>query len=161
MLKKLGHILTYHDSEPTEIIQGLIWLIFAPVVLMMERPELWYVNILSVLVGFGTLWSVVYSTLAIRKYFGFAYGFMAILFSYIFLAGLSSNAMNWGWVVIAISALSNIRRIQQKIKAQNKKDNKADMSKMYREELEKRIQDQESQIFELRLKLLKSKRQDD
>ena len=28
MIKKLGNILTYYDSEPTEVLQGLIWTIF-------------------------------------------------------------------------------------------------------------------------------------
>ena len=81
MIKKLGHILTYHDSEPTEVLQGLIWFIFAPVVLEAEFfPNLWYVAIISVLIGYGTLHSVVYSSLERRRVFGYGYGLMAIIF---------------------------------------------------------------------------------
>jgi len=29
MLNKLGHILKYYDSEPTEIMQGLIWFYYS------------------------------------------------------------------------------------------------------------------------------------
>ena len=163
MLKKIGHILTYHDSEPTEIIQGLIWLIFAPMVLMMEYPNLWYINIPSIIIGFGTLYSVVYLGLEIRKYLSYTYGIMALVFVTIFFwdQGIHSNSMNWGWIVISISALSNIRRITRKIESKKSEVEKIDISKMYREDLEKKIQEQENQIFDLRLKLLKSKQQND
>ena len=64
MIKKLGHILTYHDSEPTEVLQGLIWFIFAPMVLEAEFfPKFWYLAIISIIVGFGALYSVVYKSL--------------------------------------------------------------------------------------------------
>ena len=77
MIKKLAHILTYHDSEPTEVLQGLIWFIFAPVVLEAEFfPDLWYVAIISTLIGFGTLHSVVYGSLERRRVFGYLYGIM-------------------------------------------------------------------------------------
>ena len=153
MLKKLGQILTYHDSEPTEIIQGLIWFIFAPIVLFVTYDGLWFISILSIIVGFGTLYSVVYESLKIRKYFGFLYGFMAILFTIIFFwdKGLSSNAMNWGWVVISISALSNIRRIQQKIDATKKEKKTTDIEKMYREELQNTIKEKQKENFKLRI----------
>ena len=157
MIKKLGHILTYHDSEPTEIIQGLIWLIFAPMVLMMEYSNLWYINILSWVVGFGTLYSVVYLNLFIRRYFAYAYGVMSLIFATIFFweQGIHSNSMNWGWVVISISALSNIRRIKQKIKSKKEDKIKVDISKMYREDLENKINTQQEENFNLRYENIK------
>ena len=163
MLKKLGHILTYHDSEPTEVLQGLIWFLFAPMVLEAEFfPNLWYVAAISAMIGFGTLHSVVYSSLERRKIFAYLYGVMSIVFTLIhFTSDITWTPMNWGWVVISISALSNIRRITRKIESKKSEVKKIDISKMYREDLEKKIQDQENQIFDLRLKLLKSKQQDD
>lgn len=157
MLKKIGHILTYHDSEPTEIIQGLIWLIFAPMVLMMEYPNLWYINIPSIIIGFGTLYSVVYLGLEIRKYLSYTYGIMALVFVTIFFwdQGLHSNSMNWGWVVITISALSNIRRITQKIESKKEDKIQKDISKMYREDLEDKIKQQQEENFNLRMTNLK------
>ena len=160
MIKKLGHILTYHDSEPTEVLQGLIWLIFAPFVLEAEFfPNLWYVAIISMLVGYSTLHSVVYSSLERRRLFGYGYSMLAILFTVIhFLSGdFSTNPMNWGWVVIAISGLSNIRRITRKIQAKQKTIMEQDISKMYREDLEQRIETQEKEIFDLRLENIKLK----
>ena len=160
MIKKLGHILTYHDSEPTEVLQGLIWLIFAPFVLEAEFfPNLWYVAIISMLVGYSTLHSVVYSSLERRRLFGYGYSMLAILFIVIhFLSGdFSTNPMNWGWVVIAISGLSNIRRITRKIQAKQKTIMEQDISKMYREDLEQRIETQEKEIFDLRLENIKLK----
>lgn len=163
MLKKLGHILTYHDSEPTEVLQGLIWFLFAPMVLEAEFfPNLWYVAAISAMIGFGTLHSVVYSSLERRRIFAYLYGVMSIVFTLIhFTSDITWTSMNWGWVVISISALSNIRRITRKIESKKSEDEKMDISKMYREDLEKKIQEQENQIFDLRLKLLKSKQQND
>lgn len=159
MIKKLGHILTYHDSEPTEVLQGLIWFIFAPIVLEAEFfPDLWYVAIISVLIGFGTLYSVVYSSLERRRVFGYLYGGMAILFVIIHFSlfnAFSWTPMNWGWVVIAISAISNIRRISRKIESQKSDEVKEDISKMYREELEIKIEELQKQTFDLRLKNIK------
>jgi len=157
MIKKLGHILTYHDSEPTEVLQGLIWFIFAPIVLEAEFfPDLWYVAIISTLIGFGTLYSVVYSSLERRRVFGYLYGGMAILFVLIhFTADVNWTPMNWGWVVITISALSNIRRITRKIESKKSEVNEVDISKMYREDLETKIEELQKQAFDLRLKNIK------
>ena len=158
MIKKLLHILTYHDSEPTEIIQGLIWFIFAPAVLMMENSNLWYIGIMSCFIGFGTLYSVVYSSLERRKLFGYLYGIISILFVVIHFYDYDPNLwshMNWGWVVIAISALSNIRRINQKIKSKKQDKIKDDISKMYREDLEDKIKQQQEDNFNLRMENIK------
>ena len=159
MIKKLGHILTYHDSEPTEVLQGLIWFIFAPVVLEAEFfPNLWYVAIISVLIGYGTLHSVVYSSLERRRLFGYGYGLMAIIFVVIhFTADVDWTPMNWGWVVIAISALSNIRRITQKIESKKSDKETQDITKMYREDLEDKIEKLQKENFDMRLETIKLK----
>lgn len=159
MIKKLGHILTYHDSEPTEVLQGLIWFIFAPVILEAEFfPDLWYVAIISVLIGFGTLHSVVYSSLKRRRVFGYLYGSIAILFVIIHFSLFNTSSwtpMNWGWVVIAISALSNIRRITQKIESKKSEAKETDISKMYREDLEYKIEQLQKENFDFRMKNIK------
>lgn len=159
MIKKLGHILTYHDSEPTEVLQGLIWLIFAPIVLEAEFfPNLWYVAVLSFLIGFGTLYSVVYSSLERRRLFGYLYGSMAIIFVLIhFTADVNWTPMNWGWIVIAISALSNIRRITQKIESKKSDVEQQDITKMYRADLEDKIEKLQKENFDMRLETLKLK----
>ena len=158
MIKKLGHILTYHDSEPTEVLQGLIWLIFAPMVLLSAYPGLWYVAIFSALIGYGTLHSVVYSSLERRRVFGYLYGGMAILFVLIhFTAAINWTPMNWGWIVIAISALSNIRRIIRKIESQKSDKEQQDITKMYREELEEKIEKLQKENFNMRVEQIKLK----
>jgi hypothetical protein len=161
MIKKLGHILTYHDSEPTEVLQGLIWLIFAPLVLEAEFfPDLWYVAIISMLIGYGTLHSVVYSSLERRRVFGYLYGGMAILFVIIHFSlfnTFSWTPMNWGWIVIAISALSNIRRITRKIESKKSDKEQQDITKMYREELEEKIEKLQKENFNMRLEQIKLK----
>ena len=160
MIKKLGHILTYHDSEPTEVLQGLIWFLFAPLVLESEFfPDLWYVALISCAVGFGTLHSVVYSSLERRRLFGYLYGTISIFFVIIHFTIESSlnnwTPMNWGWVVISISALSNIRRITRKIESKKSDKIQNDVSKMYREDLENKIDELQKQTFDLRLKNIK------
>ena len=157
MIKKLINILTYHDSEPTEVLQGLIWFIFAPFVLEAEFfPNLWYMAVISILIGYGTLHSVVYSSLERRRLFGYGYGLMAIVFVIIHFASTNHQTpINWGWVVIAISALSNIRRITQKIESKKTKSEEKDISKMYREDLEKKIEHLEKVNFDLRFKNIK------
>ena len=161
MIKKLGHILTYHDSEPTEVLQGLIWLIFAPVVLEAEFfPNLWYVAIISVLIGYGTLHSVVYSSLGRRRVFGYLYGIISIVFVIIHFSLFNSfnwTPMNWGWVVITISAISNIRRITRKIESKKSDIEQQDITKMYREELEDKIEKLQKENFDMRLETLKLK----
>ena len=156
MIKKLGHILTYHDSEPTEVLQGLIWFIFAPMVLEAEFfPKFWYLAIISALVGFGTLYSVVYKSLETRRKFAYGYGIIAIIFVVIHFSLLNTfnwTPMNWGWVVIAISALSNIRRITQKIESKKSEVQETDISKMYREDLEHKIEQLQKENFDLRFK---------
>jgi hypothetical protein len=156
MIKKLGHILTYYDSEPTEVLQGLIWFIFAPMVLEAEFfPKFWYLAIISMLIGYGTLHSVVYSSLERRRVFGYLYSGMAILFVIIHFSLFNSfnwTPMNWGWVVIAISALSNIRRITQKIESTKSEVKETDVSKMYREDLEHKIEQLQKENFDLRFK---------
>ena len=154
MIKKLGHILTYHDSEPTEVLQGLIWFIFAPMVLEAEFfPKFWYLAIISIIVGFGALYSVVYKSLKTRRKFAYGYGVIAIVFVLIhFFTDAPSTPMNWGWVVIAISALSNIRRITQKIESKKSEVKETDVSKMYREDLEHKIEQLQKENFDLRFK---------
>lgn len=158
MIKRLGQILTYYDSEPTEVLQGLIWFIFAPIVLEAEFfPDFWYVAIISCLIGFWTLYSVVYKSLEVRQMAAYAYGLLSILFVVIhfFLDYTEWTPMNWGWVVISISALSNSRRIKQKISSEKEKTKKTDLEKMYRNELLSEIKTKNEEIFELRLKNIK------
>jgi len=159
MIKKLGHILTYHDSEPTEVLQGLIWFIFAPIVLEAEFfPDLWYIGVISVLIGYGTLHSVVYSSLERRRIFAYLYGAMSITFTVIhFTSDIIWTPMNWGWVVIAISALSNIRRITRKIESKKSDIEQQDITKMYREDLEDKIEKLQKQNFDMRLEQIKLK----
>lgn len=159
MLKKLAKILTYYDSEPTEVLQGLIWFIFAPMVIMAAYPAFWYISICSIFIGFSSLYSVVYLDLTHRKYVGFAYSLLAILTTTIFFKdhGFNSDPMNWGWFVITISAISNVRRIIQKQESRNNVASKIEIDKMYREDLEKKIESQSAEIFNLRTENIKLK----
>ena len=65
--------------------------------------------------------------------------------------------MNWGWIVIAISALSNIRRITRKIESQKSDKEQQDITKMYREELEEKIDNLQKENFNMRVEQIKLK----
>lgn len=60
MLTKIKNILTYYDSEPTEIMQGIIWFILFPVIYTAEHGLNLFLVILSIMIGFAGIYSVCY-----------------------------------------------------------------------------------------------------
>tara|TARA_R110001599_G_scaffold140731_1_gene320920 strand:+ start:867 stop:1235 length:369 start_codon:yes stop_codon:yes gene_type:complete len=112
MLSKIKNILTYYDSEPTEITQGIIWLIFFPVVYSAEHGlNLWLV-IISMIIGFTTIYSVCYHPLKTRKTLSlgvFLFSLVVVVMYYI--KGNYVCPTHWGWIVISLSAFFNLKRI--------------------------------------------------
>jgi len=111
MLSQLNKILSYYDSEPTEITHGIIWSICFPVIYTLEHgfnP----IILLSIIIGFCTLYAVAYMTLRIRK----ALAAAVFLFSIVALILFFSHGdyicpSHWGWFLISLSAFFNLRRI--------------------------------------------------
>ena len=166
MLKRLRDIMTYYDSEPTEVLQGLIWLIFFPIVIMSELSGLLlYLVAPSIIIGFVSILGVAKSCIKTRLYSSYAYGIFSVIAAYVFISngGLKVHATNLGWIVICISAVSNIRRVRQKYFAEMSPSPIEDstevehieedmIDKMYRDDLKRRIEDLQRENVELRFK---------
>ena len=111
MLKKLSNILNYYDSEPMEILLGIVWLIFFPII--------WYCQfgfqgklIVSMLLGLAMIKSVCIESLQYRK--SLSYG--SFLFSIYTIAsfllnGCMVNPSNWVWFITFLMSLINLTTV--------------------------------------------------
>lgn len=113
MLSRIKRILTYYDSEPTEIMQGIIWFLLFPVVYTIEHGFSLILVLISLCVGFSSLWSACYAKLQMRKnialsVFSFS---LIVVTTYFIKKDLPSCPTHWGWVVISFSAFFNLKRI--------------------------------------------------
>jgi len=112
MLSKIKNILTYYDSEPTEIMQGIIWLIIFPVIYTAEHNLNIFLLIPSTLIGFAGIYSVCYHSLKTRKTIALAtFLFSVIVVTMYIIKGDYTCPTHWGWGLVSISALFNLKRI--------------------------------------------------
>jgi formate hydrogenlyase subunit 3/multisubunit Na+/H+ antiporter MnhD subunit len=112
MLSKIKNILTYYDSEPTEIMQGVVWLIIFPVIYTIEHGLNLFLIIPSILIGFCSIYSVCYHSLKTRKTIALA----VLLFSIVsvtmyIIKGDYVCPTHWVWGLISFSAFFNSKRI--------------------------------------------------
>lgn len=113
MLSRLKTILTYYDSEPTEVGQGFIWMLFYPVIHTIECGlNLWLI-VPSFLIGLSSIKAACSHTAAVRKTIGFGvFLFSVVVVTYYFLCGeLPNDPTHWGWVLVSISAFFNLKRL--------------------------------------------------
>lgn len=113
MLSKLRSILTYYDSEPTEVAQGFVWLLFFPIVHSLDCSfNLWLI-IPSVILGMAALKAVCFHDVKTRKTIGFAiFLFSIVILTYYFtIKKLPYDPVHWGWILISLSAFFNLRRL--------------------------------------------------
>ena len=113
MLARIKTILTYYDSEPTEIMHGIIWFLVYPVLYYAEYGlNLWLI-IPSVLLGFAAIKAVCYHDIATRKAISLGiFLFSTIAITMYFIKGaLPTDPSHWGWLVISFCAFANLRRI--------------------------------------------------
>lgn len=167
IIRRLREILTYYDSEPTEVLQGLIWLAFFPIVLLSERSgPVTYLVAPSMVIGWLAIYGAAKSCIKTRLYTSFAYGIFSIVAAYVFISngGLKVHATNWGWVVICISAISNIKRVRQKylkemspsvidqVLEDEESEVEQTIERMYRDDMLKKIEELQRENIELRFK---------
>lgn len=115
MLTKIKNILTYYDSEPTEIMQGIIWFILFPIIYTAEHGLNLFLVILSIMIGFAGIYSVCYHSLKTRKSIAFStFLFSAIVVVMYIKKGTFICPTHWGWLVIWFSAFSNLKRISNR-----------------------------------------------
>ena len=114
MFSRLKKILTFYDSEPTEITQGIIWFLFFPIVYTLENGLNAFLIILSIIVGFCTLYGVAYSLpLRVRKTLAVSVFLFSVVASIMYLVIHKTYhcPTHWGWLVITMSAFFNLKRI--------------------------------------------------
>ena len=112
MLQRVRHILTYYDSEPTEITQGVIWLLLFPTIYTAEHGlNIWLVSI-SIIIGFTGIYSVCYHSLKTRKTIALGTFLFSTVVCVMYLIHEDFRCpTHWGWLVVAFSALFNLKRI--------------------------------------------------
>ncbi len=113
MLSKIKDILTYYDSEPTEITQGIIWLILFPIIYTAEHGLNIYLLVISLVVGFAGICSACNHPLKTRKTVALATFLFSIVVCIMYLVVNKdySCPTHWGWALVSLSALFNLKRI--------------------------------------------------
>jgi hypothetical protein len=111
MISRLNKILTFYDSEPTEILHGIIWLIFFPISYTLEHGSNFMVFV-SIIIGFCSLYSTLFLSLKIRKTMSVSTFIMSIVAVMLFFRNGDYNCpTHWFWFILSISAFFNSRRI--------------------------------------------------
>ncbi len=112
MFFKIKKILTYYDSEPTEITQSFIWLIVYPILYTSEHGFNITLVLISVAIGLSSLYSTCYHNLKTRKIMALAVFLFSILaWTMYFIHGDYKCPTHWLWGLISMSAFFNLRRI--------------------------------------------------
>jgi len=112
MLKKLSNILKYYDSEPLEILIGLVWLVFFPIIWSCQFGIQAVLIVISVLLGGSLIKGTCVESLRARK--TLAYG--SFLFSMVVLVLLVLNGgimdpSNWMWFLPLIMSFINLTQV--------------------------------------------------
>jgi hypothetical protein len=113
MFQRLKEIMTYYDSEPMEIMHGIVWFIFFPLIHSFEFGINLLLIIPSVLIGIASIKSACVHSLSIRKIIGLA-GFLfsiAVITYYILSGKLPKDPTHWMWLLIVISSFFNLVRL--------------------------------------------------
>ena len=112
MLSKIRNILTYYDSEPTEITQGVIWLILFPAIYTVEHGFNPWLFFISIIIGFPGIYSVCYHSLQTRKTLALGTFLFSTVVCVMFLIHKDYKCpSHWGWLIVSLSALFNLKRI--------------------------------------------------
>lgn len=113
MLKRLGHIFKYSDSQPTEITLGAALMILAPIATATEIGWMPIYQLCLIAAGFYQLHCVSKGELECRiKAAIITFGlYSTSLMMYLLTVGLPT-ATHYGWVIFVISSFSNLKRLK-------------------------------------------------
>lgn len=103
MLKKLRDILNYYDSEPIEILLGIIWLVFFPVICFYQLGIQIIFTIISILLGSAMLKASCSGSLSTRKtlsYGSFLFSILVIVLLFLNNSILYSSNLLWLFPVL-------------------------------------------------------------
>lgn len=117
MVKKIIDILTYHDSEPVEIIVGLFLFLLFPVVWVLENGIYTVLPLTSLLIGFATLIAVCNYGLQIRRNIAYSSFMLSILIaiSAIVEKSIIECPAHLLWFLLVGMAFFNLRNLTKRI----------------------------------------------
>lgn len=117
MVTKIINILTYHDSEPVEIILGLFLFLLFPTVWILEHGFQTALFLPAIIVGFATLKAVCDYNLQIRRniaYISFMLSIVIVISSFTKESILECPA-HLLWIVNLGMAFFNLRNLTKRI----------------------------------------------
>ncbi len=114
MLKKLFHIWKYSDSQPTEIILGIVNLTLAPICILCEIGVMPVFVPLLLIGGCYQLWAVSTEKVCIRVKAAFVSLCLFVVTLLLYLnspCGLHSP-MHYGWIILVLCSLGSLIRLK-------------------------------------------------
>jgi len=126
MFKKLSIILKYYDSEPIEILLGIIWIIFFPTIWFCQFGFQTILITISMLLGISLVKGTCNESLRSRK--TLAYG--SFLFSIVIMVLLFLNdgiyiPSNWLWLLPILMSIINLSTVTSQYYRKQKNKNGA------------------------------------
>lgn len=112
-LNNLREIFLYADSQPTEIMLGMLNFILLLPATIIEIGWIPIYQIYGMCVGFYQLFSVARQNISMRKNAAVLSltVFTTTVTMYAFEGYLFTSASHWGWVVLWLSSLSSVKRV--------------------------------------------------
>jgi|TARA_R110000744_G_scaffold181632_1_gene300781 hypothetical protein len=112
MLRKLRVILKYYDSEPMEILLGIVWLLFFPAIWTSQFGFQTMLITISLLLGISLIKGTCIESLRARK--TLAYGsflFSIVIIVLLFLNKGILNSGNWFWLMPVLMSTINLMTV--------------------------------------------------
>ena len=124
MKSRILNIFSYYDTEPMEILIGIIWLIILPVIWCFEFSCNLFIIIPSILLGLAMIKATCSHPIKVRKtlsYGSFIFSIFVIL-AFVF-RGAMVNPTHWLWFSPAIISFLNLAAMTSKYYRTQKQGN--------------------------------------
>ena len=112
-LKNLKEIFLYADSQPTEIMLGMLNFVLLLPATLIELGWIPLYQIAGILVGGFQLFAVARQDISLRRNASFL-SFVVFTMTIVLYAScgyFSKSASHWGWIVLWLSSLSSVKRV--------------------------------------------------
>lgn len=112
-LNNLKEIFLYADSQPTEIMLGMLNFILLLPATLIELGWIPLYQIAGILIGGFQLFAVARQDISLRRNASFL-SFVVFTMTIVLYAScgyFSKSASHWGWVVLWLSSLSSVKRV--------------------------------------------------
>jgi hypothetical protein len=122
MKKRLVNIFSYYDTEPMEILIGIIWLIILPVIWCFEFSCNLFIIIPSILLGLAMVKATCSHPIKVRKTLSYASFIFSIfvLLAFVFRDTMV-NPSHWLWFLPLIISFLNLTSMTSKYYRKQKK----------------------------------------